>query len=261
MSGDQEPWVFRGGLTADLQRLMPVDSGNDLFVYKLPEHPTANYYLLRPYQSSDESDVNRICTRTYLQWHSEPDDDEILMPAQLVDIVADVLVGAHLTLHPELCLVAYDKTDSIVGYACAALDINVFQRNTEICWLTELREKYPRDLLDIVANGSSNKSQKLIARIVESVHTKADEACPTEVYGSFPALISTATLREAEQHDNGITKRMLTVLLAALRANGCFGVHVRVPEQDREQLNFYTKIGFIEIYRNDGKNIYLGRRF
>lgn len=37
MSGDQEPWVFRGGLIADLQRLMPVDQGNDLFLYKLPE--------------------------------------------------------------------------------------------------------------------------------------------------------------------------------------------------------------------------------
>ncbi|TDG42928.1 hypothetical protein AWZ03_010633 [Drosophila navojoa] len=262
MSGEQEPWVFRGGLTADLQRLMPVDSGNDLFVYKLPEQPTANYYLLRPYQSSDESDVNKICTRTYLQWQSEQDEDEILMPAQLIDIVADVLVGAHLVLHPEFCLVAYDKSDSIVGYACAALDVNVFMRDTEICWLTELREKYPKDLLDIITNGSSSKSQKVIARFVESVHSKVDEACPPEVCGSFPAVICAATLREAEQYDNGITKRMLTVLLAALRANGCFGVHARVPDHDREQLNFYTKIGFIEIYRDDDKkNIYLGRRF
>lgn len=45
MSGEQEPWVFRGGLTADLQRLMPIDSGNDLFIYKLPDVPTSNYYI------------------------------------------------------------------------------------------------------------------------------------------------------------------------------------------------------------------------
>merc|ERR1719431_2424292 len=38
-SGDHEPWVFRGGLTADLQRLMPVDSGNDLFLYQYPDTP------------------------------------------------------------------------------------------------------------------------------------------------------------------------------------------------------------------------------
>ncbi|XP_030562779.1 protein O-GlcNAcase [Drosophila novamexicana] len=262
MSGDQEPWVFRGGLTADLQRLMPVDSGNDLFVYKLPEQPTANYYLLRPYHNSDEPQVNKICTRTYLQWQSEPDGDEILLPAPLGDIVADALVGAHLTIHPELCLVAYDQSDAIVGYVCAAPDINIFHRNTEVCWLTELREKYPKALLETVADGNNSKSHKLSVRFIEDFHRDEELLCPTEVCGTFPAVISAAILREAEQHDNGIAKRLLTVLLAALRANGCFGVHVCVPEQDKEQMNFYTKIGFVEVYR-DGRSkcIYLGRRF
>ncbi|EDV94572.1 GH21911 [Drosophila grimshawi] len=258
MSGEQEPWVFRGGLTADLQRLMPVDSANDLFVYKLPEQPTANYYLLRPYQHQDEQQINAICTRTYMQWQSEPDGDEILLPAQFADIVSDAMVGGHLTLHPELCLVAYDKSNSIVGYACAALDINLFKRNMELCWLTELREKYPKTLLDDTA-----KSHKLVSSFVERFHMHVDEVvCPTEVYGTFPAVISAATLREAEQHDNGIAKRLLTVLLAALRACGCFGVHACVPQEDREQVNFYTKVGFVDIYRDEGsKCIYLGRRF
>ena len=53
MSGDHEPWVFRGGLAADLQRLMPVDSGNDLFLYQYPEAPSP--------------EVNRVlrCTTKY----------------------------------------------------------------------------------------------------------------------------------------------------------------------------------------------------
>lgn len=64
MSGDQEPWVFRGGLTADLQRLMPVDSGNDLFVYKMPDTPTTNFYSFRPYENADEDIINSICHQT-----------------------------------------------------------------------------------------------------------------------------------------------------------------------------------------------------
>jgi protein O-GlcNAcase/histone acetyltransferase len=50
LSGDHEPWVFRGGLTADLQRLMPVDSGNDLFLYQFPDQPTNNIYNIRPFR-------------------------------------------------------------------------------------------------------------------------------------------------------------------------------------------------------------------
>jgi protein O-GlcNAcase/histone acetyltransferase len=50
LSGDHEPWVFRGGLTADLQRLMPVDSGNDLFLYQFPDQPTTNIYNIRSYR-------------------------------------------------------------------------------------------------------------------------------------------------------------------------------------------------------------------
>lgn len=58
MSGDQEPWVFRGGLVADLQRLIPVDNANDLFLYKFPEQPNDDFMSVRPYNYVDE---NVIC--------------------------------------------------------------------------------------------------------------------------------------------------------------------------------------------------------
>lgn len=57
MSGDQEPWVFRGGLTADLQRLIPIDNGNDLLAYKLPTSPTSELYNIRPFIESDREQV------------------------------------------------------------------------------------------------------------------------------------------------------------------------------------------------------------
>ncbi|KAH8264228.1 hypothetical protein KR038_004797 [Drosophila bunnanda] len=181
MSGDQEPWVFRGGLIADLQRLMPVDSGNDL------------------------------------------------------------------------------------GYACAALDVNIFRRNQELCWHTEMRGKYPKEL-SLQEPETGEGLAQLVARFVEKFHNSSgNEAvvqCPVEVSGSFPAVICAGTFRDAEERDSGISKRLLTVLLAALRANGCFGIHVCVPERDVGQVNFYTRIGFVDVYREEAtKCIYMGRRF
>ncbi|KAH8369436.1 hypothetical protein KR009_010820 [Drosophila setifemur] len=266
MSGDQEPWVFRGGLIADLQRLMPVDSGNDLFVYKLPEQPTANYYVLRPYRNEDEQNICDLCTRTYLQWERKLDGGSQIQfpfPADVANIVADAVVGAHLTLSPELCIVAHDQNNSIVGYACAALDVNIFQRNQELCWFTELREKYPKELC---VQDSEEQLQQLVTRFVDQFHASSGnevpEPCPVEVSGSFPAVLRAASLRETEELDSGIVKRLLTVLLAVLRASGCFGIHVCIAEQDVGQINFYSRIGFVEVYRNEAvKCIYLGRRF
>lgn len=43
---------------------MPVDSGNDLFIYKLPDIPTTNCYIIRPYNYTDEEEVYSICHRT-----------------------------------------------------------------------------------------------------------------------------------------------------------------------------------------------------
>lgn len=264
MSGDQEPWVFRGGLIADLQRLMPVDSGNDLFVFKLPEKPRANYYLLRPYCNMDEQNVSDVCTRSYLQWQQKVDATNHItfpLPIPVSNIVADAIVGAHLTLCPELCFVAYDENNSIVGYVCAALDVNIFQRNLDLCWYTELREKYPKDLC---LQESEEHLKPFVIQFVEQFHRSSEalEQCPAEVSGSFPAVLKAATLREVEEHDAGIMKRLLTVLLAALRANGCFGIHVCIPELDAGQVAFYSRIGFVDIYRDEAtKCIYMGRRF
>lgn len=57
MSGDQEPWVFRGGFVADLQRLIPVDNANDLFLFKFPEQPNDDFMSVRPYTYEDEEVV------------------------------------------------------------------------------------------------------------------------------------------------------------------------------------------------------------
>lgn len=65
-SGDQEPWIYRNGLSGDLQRLLPLENINDLLLYKPPDSPSSHIFNIRPYLSSDEPFVYDVCRKTSL---------------------------------------------------------------------------------------------------------------------------------------------------------------------------------------------------
>ncbi|XP_037952799.1 protein O-GlcNAcase [Teleopsis dalmanni] len=258
-SGDQEPWVFRGGLTADLQRLMPVDSGNDLFLYKLPELPTTDCTILRPYTNIDEIDVYKVCTKFYLTLGTV-EDENIALPEKLCELISDSLVGSYITLSPEFCTIAFDSSKNVIGYAAAAVDIKQFVRKVSICWLPAMQEKYPKSVLDNSELFSANKKfNNSFTRMINDFHNSEYE-CPKEVSNTYSGIVSIAVLKSSLTADHALVKRLLTVTLANLRANGCFGVHVRLS--DAEQVQYYLKAGFQEIFRDPlTKELYLGRRF
>ena len=100
MSGDQEPWVIRGGLTSELQvttysiysfvmelnevdvlmyvlylqRLIPVDRGTDLYVYKTPSVPSAQTYTIRPFRPEDLDAVYKVVLATFKDGINAADD-------------------------------------------------------------------------------------------------------------------------------------------------------------------------------------------
>jgi hypothetical protein len=57
--------VFSGGLVSDLIRLLPLDSGTDLYIYKHPDVPASLLYLVRPYQPKDEAAIYRLVAAAY----------------------------------------------------------------------------------------------------------------------------------------------------------------------------------------------------
>ncbi|PKU31901.1 hypothetical protein llap_17795 [Limosa lapponica baueri] len=61
LSGDQEPWAFRGGLAGEFQRLLPIDGANDLFFQPPPLTPTSKVYTIRPYFPKDEVTAFDAC--------------------------------------------------------------------------------------------------------------------------------------------------------------------------------------------------------
>ena len=54
-----------GGLISDLQRLLPLDSGSDLYLVKYPDVPASLLYYVRPFQPADEEAVYSLAADAY----------------------------------------------------------------------------------------------------------------------------------------------------------------------------------------------------
>lgn len=187
-----------------LQRLIPVDSGNDLFVYKAPDVPTCKVYTIRPYLSSDESQVYAVCNRT----SKDGLEDCEPYPAEFKDLPADIIVGPYVTLHPEFCMVVEDDT-GVVGYACASPDYKKFRVKQELAWIPDLCAKYP--------DKDENKNlPKFAQQLITHLHHFKDEifvSSPSHPSSMICSLMPSVL-------DQSVSKRLITCLLAALRANG-----------------------------------------
>ncbi len=66
LSSDPEPWVFRGGLSGEFQRLLPVSASFDLFCHVVPVEPQANTYVVRPYLAADEVSRSLVSAAGFL---------------------------------------------------------------------------------------------------------------------------------------------------------------------------------------------------
>lgn len=69
----------------DFQRLIPVDRGTDLYLYKAPDIPNTQTYTIRPYRTTDEAAVYKICTMTFRDGLSAADEF-----ARLPDLPGDL---------------------------------------------------------------------------------------------------------------------------------------------------------------------------
>ncbi|XP_047539656.1 protein O-GlcNAcase isoform X1 [Vanessa atalanta] len=273
-SGAQEPWVFRGGLTADLRRLLPVECAGDA----LRPHcaPTGLPLTVRPFMLADEEAVCTICHKTC----RDGSDCSDLFPSDLQTLPADRLVAPFLTLTPELCMVieddGYMEGDSsevdgddpdaekldmkinnvkpeIVGYACAALNSKEFYKKQEVAWIPEMCIKYPMELLE--RDDLSPAAKECVRHFHEF---SAQERAPESVSAAHPALLTCCVLRA--RSDPHAAARLLTCLLAALRAHGVNGVHACINATDHYLQQFYGKLGFVEMSRSNGR-VFLARAF
>ncbi|XP_061723671.1 protein O-GlcNAcase-like, partial [Cydia pomonella] len=89
-------------------------------------------------------------------------------------------------------------------------------------------------------------------------HQVTLEPAPAGVLRAHPALLTCCV--RADCRDPHAPARLLTCLLAALRAHGVNGVHACINETDHYLLQFYSKLGFTEAARS-GSRVFLARSF
>lgn len=116
-------------------------------------------------------------------------------------------------------------------------------------------EKYPLSVLDLPEVANSQASKDAIGWFH---NFKYDT--PAVVLNTYPSIMTCCVLKEQMEFDPSVCKRLLCVLLAALRTNGSSGVHCVINSTDAYLQQFYAKLGFTEVLCEDNKTI-LGRKF
>nr|XP_033796207.1 protein O-GlcNAcase isoform X2 [Geotrypetes seraphini] len=234
LSGDQEPWAFRGGLAGEFQRLLPIEGANDLFFQPPPLTPTSKVYTIRPYYPKDEASVYQICREMY-------DDgiDDLPFPSQ-PDLIGDRLIGGLLSLSLDYCFVLEDE-DGICGYAVGTVDVTPFIKKCKHSWIPFMQEKYTKP------NGNKDLSEA--EKMMLSFHEE-QEVLPDTFLANFPSLIKMDIHKKVT--DPSVAKSMMACLLSSLKANGSRGAFCEVRPDDKRIMDFYSKLGCFEIAKMEG---------
>uniref|UniRef100_A0A673XGC0 protein O-GlcNAcase n=1 Tax=Salmo trutta TaxID=8032 RepID=A0A673XGC0_SALTR len=146
LSGDQEPWAFRGGLAGEFQRLLPIDGANDLFFQPPPALPTSKIYSIRPYYAKDE--------KMMLSFHEE---EEGLPESFLSNFPSLIKVDIHAKVtDPSVaksmmgCLLSSIKANGSIGAFCEVrqTDKRMMDFYSKLgCFEVAKMEGFPKDII------------------------------------------------------------------------------------------------------------------
>ncbi|KAL1263171.1 hypothetical protein QQF64_005910, partial [Cirrhinus molitorella] len=236
LSGDQEPWAFRGGLAGEFQRLLPIDGANDLFYQPPPPMPTSKIYTIRPYFPKDESAVYKICKEMFTEGC-----DSISFPDESPDLIGDRFVGGFLTLSSDYGFVLEDE-EGICGYALGTVDVKPFVKKCRMSWIPFMQEKYNKP--------DTEKDLSEAEKMMLSFHEEEEEGLPESFLSNFPSLIKVDI--HAKVTDPSVAKSMMGCLLSSLKANGSHGAFCEVRQMDKRMLDFYSKLGCFEVAKMEG---------
>uniref|UniRef100_A0A672QW85 protein O-GlcNAcase n=1 Tax=Sinocyclocheilus grahami TaxID=75366 RepID=A0A672QW85_SINGR len=152
LSGDQEPWAFRGGLAGEFQRLLPIDGANDLFYQPPPPMPTSKIYTLRPYFPKDEVGFG---WKMMLSFHEE--EEEGLPESFLSNFPSLIKVDIHAKVtDPSVaksmmgCLLSSLKANGSHGAFCEVrqMDKRMLDFYSKLgCFEVAKMEGFPKDVI------------------------------------------------------------------------------------------------------------------
>lgn len=107
----------------------------------------------------------------------------------------------------------------LCGYAVAVLDAKKYFSKLTISWIPELIKKYPKEVPEEQQQSLKNK---YVMQFIEDMHRdfNNNNCDPEEIFKTYPSLLNITVM--ANIMDLSVPKRMLTCVIAALKANGLF---------------------------------------
>ncbi|XP_037116418.1 LOW QUALITY PROTEIN: protein O-GlcNAcase-like [Syngnathus acus] len=233
---ESEPWAFKGGVSGEVQMLLPGGGGSssELFTHPPPLFPTSRLYNIRPYHSKDKVELYRMVRQLHIRSQCGQD-----FSASHPDVVGDRCLGPCLALCPEYSFILEDEL-GVCGCIMGIVDVRSFAKRCQASWLPAMREKY-------LANGGNANTQDLIKLMEED-----QGEYPDSLLYHFPSQLRLDTLPELV--DVSVSRTLLVALLVALKANGSQGVFCEVQPTDSQRLEFLTKLGFLEILRGEARS-------
>lgn len=128
-------------------------------------------------------------------------------------------------------------------------------------------EKYPQEMFSEQMVGQlPDQVKDALKEYGKRIHNNSEavamDECPEEVLTQFPSMMICCIWPVNSQEYFSLAKRLATVLFAALRSGGSFGVHTWVEKKNVQAQEFYSKLGFTAVYEDvrTGRCV-LGRKF
>ena len=197
---------------------------------------------IRGYRAGDESAAYHVCMRT-----GDHGGDGTPYYQEDPDALGRIYVGPYLQFSPELALMLEDD-QGVCGYALAVMDSREFFQRYETLWRPKLVEQFP-------APAGPREDWTRVEQVYNCYH-HPDYFCP-EPYQEYPSHLHIDLLPRAQ--GQGFGSKMMQHLLDLLREGGSPGVHLGMSSVNKRAYDFYLKLGFVELTRDD-ESIYLGMR-
>ncbi|KAK5848543.1 hypothetical protein PBY51_006148 [Eleginops maclovinus] len=241
---ESEPWAFKGGVSGEVQMLLPIGSSNELFTHPPPLFPTSRLYNIRPYHTKDKLELYRMVRQLHLRTQGGQESSAVHP-----DVIGDRCLGPCLALSPEYCFILEDEL-GVCGCVLGILDVRMFAKRCQASWMPAMRDKYPPK------GGNTHPTAQDLIQLMEEDQGEY----PESLLFHFPSQLRLDALPELV--DISVSRTLLTAMLTALKANGSQGVFCEVQPTDRQRLEFLTKLGFLEILRGEARSregVVLGR--
>lgn len=175
-------------------------------------------------------------------------------------------MGPFVTINPAFTLVIENREQSVTtGFICGAPDAKQFHQNATMCWWPSMAEKYPKEAFAEQGIAGLPEQVRLAlqgyGKRIHDSEAELDE-CPPDVVAQFPSLMVCCIWPVNAQEYFSLAKRLATVLFAALRSGGSFGVHTWVEKKNLSTQEFYSKLGFNVVHEDlrTGRCM-MGRKF